>query len=65
MAEHLNTIPEVATRLRTSRSRVYELMAAGELCSLKLGRSRRIPASAVEALITRKLTESAPATRAS
>lgn len=32
----------VANRLSLSRSRVYELLASGELPSIRIGRSRRI-----------------------
>ena len=34
-------------RLEMGRSKVYELMAAGELRSVKIGGCRRIPESAV------------------
>ncbi len=38
---------EAAYLVGISRSRVYELMAAGELRSVKIGRSRRIPRQAL------------------
>ena len=46
-------IPEVVERLRLSRSKIYELMQTGELPSLKVGRSRRVLASDVEAFLRR------------
>lgn len=38
----LCTVPEVADTLAVSRSKVYDLMDAGRLPYVKLGRSRRI-----------------------
>jgi excisionase family DNA binding protein len=49
----LHTATEAADALGISRSRVYELMAAGELEYVKLGRSRRIPADALESFVAR------------
>ena len=51
------TVPEAADRLRISRTRVYELILSGELRSLKLGRVRRIPMSALEEFIAERLNE--------
>lgn len=45
------TVEEVAKNCRLSRSRVYALIASGELRSIKIGRLRRIPASAVEEFV--------------
>ena len=45
---------EVAEALQVGRSKVYELMAAGELASVKLGHSRRVPVHAVQEMIQRK-----------
>lgn len=36
-------ISEVADVLRISRTKVYELVAAGQIHSLQRGRSRRVP----------------------
>jgi excisionase family DNA binding protein len=49
----LHTATEAADALGISRSRIYELMAAGELEYVKLGRSRRIPADALETFVAR------------
>ncbi|MHB8294518.1 MAG: helix-turn-helix domain-containing protein [Acidimicrobiales bacterium] len=49
---HLLLTPEAAAgALSIGRSRVYELMASGELRSIRIGRSRRIPVAALEELI--------------
>lgn len=42
---------EVAARLSIGRTVVYELMTDGQLESLKIGRSRRILSSAVDAYV--------------
>jgi excisionase family DNA binding protein len=44
-------VKEVSGYLAMSRSAIYELMERGELAYVKIGRSRRIPLSAVLALI--------------
>jgi excisionase family DNA binding protein len=54
-------IPEVMEELTVSRSTVYALMGKGELAWVRIGRTRRVPAEAVEALIT-KNTVVAPLT---
>ena len=46
----LNTT-EVAELLGVGRNRVYELIYSGQLASAKLGRTRRIPVSAVRAYV--------------
>jgi excisionase family DNA binding protein len=40
-------IGEVADLLRISRTKVYELMSSGEIPSLHVGRSRRVPLRAL------------------
>jgi len=46
-------IPEEAARLLSiGRSKVYEYLATGTLKSLRLGRSRRISASAIEEFVS-------------
>lgn len=44
-------VDEAAEALALSRTKVYELMASGELESLKLGRARRIPITALSKLV--------------
>ena len=43
----LLTLKETAVARRVGRSKLYELMAAGKLRSLKIGGSRRVPATAL------------------
>jgi excisionase family DNA binding protein len=43
----LLTLKETAMVLRLGRSKLYELMAAGKLRSVKIGGSRRISATAL------------------
>jgi excisionase family DNA binding protein len=43
----LLTLKETAVVLRVGRSKLYELMAAGKLRSVKIGGSRRISATAL------------------
>jgi len=47
----LLTVAEAAMRLSIGRSHLYALMASGELRSIRLGRRRLIPESAIEDLI--------------
>jgi excisionase family DNA binding protein len=52
--ERLLFTPEhAATKLDVGRTTIYQLMATGELASVKIGRSRRIPASALDAYVKR------------
>ena len=51
----LLTIPEAAMRLGLGRSFVYGLVMSGELKSIKLGRARRVPSSALQELIEQRL----------
>ena len=55
VADGLLTVQECAEFLHLSRSKIYEMMDAGELCFTKLGRSRRIPRRAVIELAARGL----------
>jgi excisionase family DNA binding protein len=43
----------VSERLDMGRTKVYELIATGELESVRIGRSRRVPAEAVESFVAR------------
>ena len=64
----LLTIPAAMHRLSNSRSSLYELMALGEIVSVKLGRSRRVPVSSIDDFVARRVAEtvrdSGPARRA-
>jgi len=52
---------EAAQRLAISRASLYQLLARGELRSVTIGRSRRVPVAAIEDYIARLLApEQAP-----
>lgn len=55
MADGLATVGDAAEFLRASRSHVYNLMESGELCYVKIGKSRRIPRRALIELAGRNL----------
>lgn len=50
--ETLMTIPEVMQRLKIGRTLTYRLISSGELRSVKVGRTRRVPFSALDDYIT-------------
>lgn len=52
MNQLLYTIPEVTQMLSLGRTRVYHLIRTGELSSVRIGASRRIPASALEEFVS-------------
>jgi excisionase family DNA binding protein len=49
----LLTPEHAADKLDVGRTTVYALITSGELRSVKIGRSRRVPAAALEAYINR------------
>jgi excisionase family DNA binding protein len=49
----LVSVGEAAERLSVGRSFMYTLLMRGEVASVKLGRSRRVPMSALEAYVQR------------
>jgi excisionase family DNA binding protein len=49
----LLTVDEAAQRLGIGRSHAYVYVLRGELESVKLGRSRRVPLSALEEFVRR------------
>lgn len=53
----LYTVADAATRLRLSRSKVYQLAAAGLLPAVRLGKSVRIRADRLDAWLDRQSTE--------
>ena len=50
-------IPEAAERLSVGRSTVYELVQRGELPTIHIGRSVRIPAEALRTWVERRAAE--------
>ena len=53
----LLTVAEAAGRLGIARSHLYEWVMTGQLSSVRLGRSRRIPVAALERFISERLEE--------
>lgn len=52
-------IPAVMERLAVGQTEVYELMSSGELRSVKVGRSRRVPSHELERFMA-ELDDSRP-----
>lgn len=55
-------VTRAAELLDVSRSRIYELIGSGELESVKIGGSRRVPVTAIEEFVER-LRDDAPPER--
>jgi excisionase family DNA binding protein len=53
----LLTVPQVMERLQLGRTAVYDLIRTRQLPSITLGRARRIPAPALDSLITTRLEQ--------
>jgi excisionase family DNA binding protein len=49
----LLTPEHAAAKLDVGRTTIYALMASGELQSVKIGRSRRVPASSLDEYVGR------------
>jgi excisionase family DNA binding protein len=54
----LVTIGQAAELLSVGRSYLYAAIQRGELATVKLGRSRRVPVAALDDYVARKLEES-------
>ncbi|GEM_PF-5209742 len=52
---------EVSKLLQVSRSKVYELIAAGQIPARKIGASLRIPRAALEAMAAETVAADRPA----
>lgn len=57
MRKMLLTVPEAAAALAISRSKLYELFAAGVVRSVRVDGSRRVPIDAVEDYVAGLLDE--------
>ena len=55
----LLTVEQAASTLNLGRTVIYQLLMKGEIESLKVGRSRRIPASALNDYVARLRSERA------
>lgn len=49
----LLTVPEACSRLRVSRWTLYQLIRSGQLDTIKIGSSRRVPVTAIGELVDR------------
>ncbi|WP_420311270.1 helix-turn-helix domain-containing protein [Streptomyces sp. YS-B37] len=58
-APELLKVPEVMTRLKVGRTKVYDLIRTHRLVSLKIDGCRRIPADAVRDFINGRIGEGA------
>jgi excisionase family DNA binding protein len=52
----LLTPEQAATELGVGRTRMYALLAGGDVSSVKIGRSRRVPRAALQEYIDRLVT---------
>lgn len=57
MKDVLYRVEEVARALRIGRTKVFDLIRSGELASVKIGGSRRIPAASLDDYLSRLLLE--------
>ena len=58
MDRALVSIPEAGEALHMGETKVKEHIARGELLSVKIGKSRRIPVTAIQAYIDRLVADS-------
>lgn len=59
MERQLLSAEEVAEALHIGRTRVYELLYAGEIRSVKIGRLRRVPVDALREYVARLVERAA------
>jgi excisionase family DNA binding protein len=57
MTRLLLTVPEAAETLAISRSKLYELLSAGLVRSVRIDGSRRVPVEALETYVARLLDQ--------
>jgi excisionase family DNA binding protein len=57
MSDTLLTVKEAAARLALGRTTLYELIARHELKTIKIGRARRVPESALQQWIAQQVHE--------
>ncbi|WEV26673.1 helix-turn-helix domain-containing protein [Streptomyces sp. 71268] len=55
MPDELLTVRQVMATLKLGRTKVYDLIRTKELPSLTIGRSRRIPAKAVQTYLISRM----------
>jgi excisionase family DNA binding protein len=49
--KYLLTIPETAEAIGLGRSKVYELVSAGEIETVRIGKAHRVPRDAIERFV--------------
>lgn len=59
LERRLLRVPEVMSLLGLSRWQVYNLIRSGELESVKVGRSRRVPVAALDEFVAQLREEAA------
>jgi excisionase family DNA binding protein len=59
VSEMVYRVEEVARVLKVGRTKVFDLIRSGELSSVKIGGSRRIPARSVNDYLSRLIAEAA------
>ncbi|MEO3972393.1 helix-turn-helix domain-containing protein [Streptomyces sp. CAU 1734] len=57
--DELLTVAEIVSRLRLSRTTVYDLICTRRIVSIRVGRARRIPVQSVRDFIAGELREAA------
>lgn len=57
MDKKLVTVAEASVLMGISRSLLYSLVMRGEVPSIKIGRARRIPVTAIDEWIARQVEE--------
>ncbi|MGO9778247.1 MAG: excisionase family DNA-binding protein [Streptosporangiaceae bacterium] len=57
MPRLLLTVPEAAEALAIALSKLYELLASGDVASIRIDGSRRIPLTTLEEYVSRLLAE--------
>jgi excisionase family DNA binding protein len=55
--ELLVNVVEAARRLGIGRSKLYELLGAGEITSLRIGKSRRVVVADLTAFVERRVAK--------
>ena len=59
MDKKLVTVAEASVLMGISRSLLYSLVMRGEVPSIKIGRARRIPVTAIDEWIAKQVAEAA------
>jgi excisionase family DNA binding protein len=57
----LLTVEDAASQLSIGRTRMYALLKAGDIASVRIGPLRRVPTTALTTYVQRLMTEQQPA----